>query len=133
MRISYLLIIAIIWALILYISIKLFKFFRFHYRIYPHLKQIPGPVSSWLSFLNKDVGKILTSKCPFNDFFHIINSMADKYGSDGVFRFLGPPFAHVIVTDAIIAQKLLNNDDMADKSIQYGFIRSIILDNLFTW
>ncbi|XP_075678648.1 putative cytochrome P450 4ac2 [Dermatophagoides pteronyssinus] len=130
MMLTYRLIIAIVFILFLYILIKIFKYIRYQYQMYLQLKQIPGPNSSIL--FNKEFHKLLTSKQPFHDIYHIINRMSDEYGQDGLFCLIRTPIQHLIVTDFSMAQKLLNNDNFLNRSMEYRFFHFLIQDNLFT-
>ncbi|XP_075584948.1 cytochrome P450 4c21 isoform X1 [Dermatophagoides farinae] len=123
------LIIAIIMVSFVYTLIRFYRFFRwFEYEIYEHLKRIPDANFSWW----KIIREFLLSKDPYYNFFCIINRLADKYESVGIFRFLPKPATHIIVTDPVIARKILTSGDFLDKSMQYQLFRFLILDNLFS-
>lgn len=149
--------IGVIITAILVIIVNLFRLIFIQYRSYQYLKKIPGPDfrNPLLGNLKLFIDIICTPNyrpsqgdyfdyclCPFFSnfkiilgFFSLLKDLSDEYGSKlGLCRvWFGPFIPIVVVTDANIAQKILNSEHHLDKATPYRLVRFVIFDGILTW
>lgn len=134
----------ICWFLIIVfvinVAIRLILFIWKQYKLYQILKNIPGPdiyfpfIGPGLKLFRHILNENPTEKIS-QEFIHLMNNFSEKYDSNkfGLFRiWLGPLVPIVVITDASIAQKLLNSNNHLDKATFYSLFRFAIRDGVFT-
>ncbi|OTF72193.1 hypothetical protein BLA29_006282 [Euroglyphus maynei] len=109
---------------ILVIIVNIIRLFIIQYRSYQCLKKIPGPdfPNPWIGNLKLFINIICTQNYrPSQGFFSLMKDLSDEYGSKiGLCRvWFGPFIPIVVVTDAHIAQKILNSEHHLDKATPY--------------
>ncbi|XP_075588153.1 cytochrome P450 4V2 isoform X2 [Dermatophagoides farinae] len=129
--------IGVIITAILVIIVNLFRLIFIQYRSYQYLKKIPGPDfrNPLLGNLKLFIDIICTPNYrPSQGFFSLLKDLSDEYGSKlGLCRvWFGPFIPIVVVTDANIAQKILNSEHHLDKATPYRLVRFVIFDGILT-
>ncbi|XP_075676507.1 cytochrome P450 4V2-like [Dermatophagoides pteronyssinus] len=127
----------IIIAIILIIIVNIIRLFFIQYRSYHCLKTIPGPDfhNPWIGNLKLFIDIICKPNYrPSQGFFSLLKDLSDEYGSKlGLCRvWFGPFIPIVVVTDANIAQKILNSEHHLDKATPYRLVRFVIFDGILT-
>lgn len=120
--------------------IRLIIFIWNQYKLFRIVKNIPGP-DIYFPFIGpglklfSDILKKKPAEQISKEFIYLMNQYSDKYDLNkfGLFRiWLGPFVPIVVITNASIAQKLLNSNNHLDKATFYSLFRFAIRDGVFT-
>ncbi|XP_027198847.2 cytochrome P450 4C1-like [Dermatophagoides pteronyssinus] len=135
-----LIIVFVFLVLIIHSFIEILQWLINQYRLYLMIRKIPGPKINSPFWGNINLLKRIIDKKPIGlqskEFIDLMNRLCEQYdpnNSIGLIRlWFGPFVPIIIITNANIAQKLLNSKDHLDKATFYSLFRYAIKDGVFT-